>query len=266
MIGQKMLLERIEAQVDRNNFPRFVIFKGDRGSEKAEVAEFTAKQLEAVPVKLPDAKVDTIRTMISDAYKVTSPVAYIIPDGDNLSPSARGALLKVTEEPPNNAYFMLLVEDEMSVIPTIRSRAQTFYLQFYLRDEIEYYFYEKYHTNHGEDEAKIVREICETPGEVDMLVAMGIKDFWDYVNLVAENIYDVSLANALKIPEKVATKTDADGYDMILFLRTFEYIVLRNGYNAQSVKETSKILIEARNKSVNKAMLLDKWVLNVRGD
>jgi DNA polymerase-3 subunit delta' len=53
---------------------------------------------------------------------------FIIGNADRLvpqesSPEAANALLKLLEEPPANAYFVLTTEDPRRVLPTIRSRA-----------------------------------------------------------------------------------------------------------------------------------------------
>ena len=56
------------------------------------------------------------------------PRMFIIGNADRLvpqesSPEAANALLKLLEEPPSNAYFVLTSEDPRRVLPTIRSRA-----------------------------------------------------------------------------------------------------------------------------------------------
>ena len=56
------------------------------------------------------------------------PRIFIVGNADRLvpqesSPEAANALLKLLEEPPANAYFVLTTEDPRRVLPTIRSRA-----------------------------------------------------------------------------------------------------------------------------------------------
>ena len=212
--------------------------------------------------------VDAIRDIVSNAYKVTNPIIYLIADADNMSNAAKNALLKVTEEPPNNAYFIMTLEDENNTLETIRSRGTVFHMDRYTPDEIGDYFYDKYHANHGKDDEVIVKELCDTPGDVDILVKMGIKEFYDYVQLVVDNIAEVSLANAFKIPSKVALKEDSEGYDLRLFWKAFMKITFETkvGYEnwGLAVEVTTKYLQKLRIKGINKQMLIDNWVLEIR--
>ena len=70
-------------------------------------------------------KVDEIRKLRSDVY--IKPIesekkVYIIKDAENLVPAAANALLKVLEEPPSYALFILTVKNRKQLLPTIISR------------------------------------------------------------------------------------------------------------------------------------------------
>ena len=269
MIGQKNLIGRIEHLIDNNNFPRFSIFVGPRGSGKKTLVLYIAKYMKISWAHLLDVKIDTIRDVIVQAYKVSSPIIYLIPDADAMSNAAKNALLKVTEEPPNNAYFIMTLEDENNTLETIRSRGTVFHMDRYTPDEIEEYAVDKAinpYTVSTEDEKEmlpIIRDLCETPGDVNILVKCGVQDFYDYVQLVVDNIAEVSLANAFKIPSKVALKDDAEGYDLRLFWKAFIKIAFDMGrYNG--VYATSKYLQKLKTKGINRSMLMDSWVLEIR--
>ncbi|MBO5060089.1 MAG: DNA polymerase III subunit delta' [Clostridia bacterium] len=69
--------------------------------------------------------VDQIRTVVTDAY--TKPYesgrkVYIIAYGDDMNEQAQNAFLKVLEEPPQYAVFIILAENYESLLATIRSR------------------------------------------------------------------------------------------------------------------------------------------------
>ncbi|MBR5809244.1 MAG: DNA polymerase III subunit [Clostridia bacterium] len=69
--------------------------------------------------------VDQIRSVVTDAY--TKPYesekkVYIIAYGDDMNEQAQNAFLKVLEEPPEYAVFVILAENNESLLPTIRSR------------------------------------------------------------------------------------------------------------------------------------------------
>lgn len=277
MIGQTHLQSRIEQLIENGTFPRFSIFVGPRGSGKKTFANWIITKIvrqEALSYSqvCPDVKIDTIRQIIENAYKTISTNIYVIPDADNMSNAAKNALLKVTEEPPNNAYFIMTLEDENNTLETIRSRGTVFHMDRYTPDEIASYFYEEYHANNGKPEEEIIRAICETPGEVDLLSNIDnknyIQDFYDYVQLVVDNIAEVSLANAFKIPSKVALKEDAEGYDLRLFWKAFMKVCLQDdvvyGIKAEAVQITSKYLQKLKVKGINKQMLIDCWLMEIR--
>lgn len=70
--------------------------------------------------------VDQVRTLIKEVY--VRPFSgnrrvFVIEDAHLLNPAAQNALLKVIEEPPAYAVFLLLSENAGALLPTIRSRS-----------------------------------------------------------------------------------------------------------------------------------------------
>jgi len=257
MIGQKYLKKYVNTLLDEDNFPRFSIFVGPKGSGKKR---FLREYFEGIYPE--DNKVDSIRKIIDMAYRVSNKT-FIIPDADDMSNAAKNALLKVVEECPNDNYFIMTLEDEVNTLVTIRSRAQIFYMDMYFPKDLR-----AYADTLGikdEEELKIIADVCTTPGDINILCKQGVKDFYDYTKLVLENVADVSLANALKIPEKLALKDGDDGYDLRLFLRMFMSLCITNQANARWVEYTSICLTKMRIKGINKQMLLDTWILSLRG-
>ena len=74
-------------------------------------------------------QVDQIRDMIKDAVILPNDAnakVYVIPSCDKLFQSvAQNAFLKLSEEPPENVYFLLLCKNAQSLLETIRSRFTT---------------------------------------------------------------------------------------------------------------------------------------------
>lgn len=261
MIGQANLHSCVAQLIENNTFPRFSIFVGPKGSgKKTFVHEMFDSWTHGFFVEY-GIKADDIRLLISDAYKVQSSTTYFIPDADTMSNAAKNALLKVTEEPPNNAYFIMTLEDENNTLETIRSRGTVFHMDRYTPDEIYQYACDFAHCD--TESYKLFTSICDTPGDVDVLKKMGSKEFYDYVELVVDNIAEVSLANAFKIPSKVALKDTNEGYDLRLFWKAFMKVCFDNGkYDA--IYPTSKYLQKLKVKGINRSMLIDSWVLEIR--
>ena len=267
MIGQNNLIQNIDSLIENKTFPRFSIFVGPEGSGKKEITKYISYEFGYIRAVY-GIGVDNIRQLISDAYKVTFPTMYVIADADNMSPAAKNALLKVTEEPPQNAYFILTLTDLNNTLTTIRSRGTVFYMDPYDAYSIKFYYSTKY--CRSDEECNIITEICSTPGEVDKVVDMGATEFYGYVEKVVDNIAVVSGSNSFKIAQKIKFKeTDADKYDLKLFLKAFMSICssrLRTDpiRYANGIKVASQYLQELRVTGINKASLFDMFILDIR--
>ena len=69
--------------------------------------------------------VDQIRTLQRDIFIVpneSDKKAYIIEHADLMNMAAQNALLRILEEPPNHAVFILKTENPAALLPTVRSR------------------------------------------------------------------------------------------------------------------------------------------------
>jgi len=267
MIGQNRLKETLDNLINDNNFPRFSILVGMQGSGKRTIAKYIGKSIGAEVVEV-STKVDDVRNIIEQAYKVTSKVVYIISDCDAMSGASSNALLKVTEEPPNNAYFIVTVQDINKLLGTIKSRASVFNMDAYTPYELREYTESKYQVD--AEEMNIIRHICETPYEVDMILKSNAKEFYGYVEKVVDNIAVVSGSNAFKLTEKLALKDEEDKYDIRLFWKIFMKICLDSFPEdpfkyKDGIHITSKYLQQLGITGVNKVMLTDNWILDIRG-
>lgn len=274
MIGQQHLMFMIEEQIRLNKFPRFSIIVGPEGSGKRLVAEKIGSLLNATKVPT-GTMVNNIREMIDMAYQTVSPLAFIIADADAMSVGAKNALLKVTEEPPHNAYFILLLTDTNNTLPTIRSRGAIYFMDNYTTEEIIKYYRDKAGTV-GTDEEKIVADICCTPGDVETLLTLDIQAFNAFVKQVLNYIATASLANALKISTNIQLKEGSEAkYPLTLFWRAFENECLLETrrlmeedkstlHLLNAIKVTSQFMQELRVLGINKQSLFDAWVIEVR--
>lgn len=74
--------------------------------------------------------VDNIRNFLANTNnRETTDHFYIISPADTMNEAAQNAFLKTLEEPKPFCHFVLLTEQPGSLLPTIRSRAQIFYLK-----------------------------------------------------------------------------------------------------------------------------------------
>lgn len=266
MIGQKRLLNELT-----QHLPRFTILVGDKGSGKKTLCHEVSRIHENMNFCFePDNKVDTVRQVITESYKNTSPTVYIFTDADNMSGNAKNALLKVTEEPPNNSYFILTLESLSNTLETIRSRGVAYYMDNYTEDELHEYTF-SIDSDMTDERWRLVKAICENPGEVrDVVIDFDIVEFYNYVDKVVSYIDKASGSNVFKISMNIKLKDDAKGYDLKLFFRTF-ILVCRNRYEQEKnikylhgIQVTSTYLSELYITGISKQGVLDLWILDVR--
>lgn len=72
-------------------------------------------------------KVDQVREIIVTAHLVPSEgksKVYVLRQAEKLNPQAQNALLKLLEEPPSSACFILACDNAAALLPTVRSRCE----------------------------------------------------------------------------------------------------------------------------------------------
>ena len=276
MIGQDKLLTQIDAIISIDKFPRFSIVVGERGMEHEDVARYIHKKMDADYIQLPDVKVDTIRIMVQQAYKLHKTTVFCIPDADDMSINDKNALLKVVEDTPNRAYFIMCLEDLSNTLATIQSRGIVFRMNTPSEQDIADFARNLYVNKNDIDEDVIDKycKICSTPGDVIYFTHHDINNFYKYAEYVADNFNTVSGAEVFKFSDKLAIKDEEDKYDIRLFLKVLQEILRQRCDSLNDVKlircncmlvlSIGQYLQDLKIKGVNRAMLLDNLWLELR--
>ena len=108
IIGQEVLCSDIKHMLD--DFPLFTIIAGMKGSGKKTISQWIGEQLPGTYAVVGITVAD-IRSTIEVSHKMSMPMTYIIQDADTMSAEAKGALLKITEEPPKQARFIMTLQN-----------------------------------------------------------------------------------------------------------------------------------------------------------
>lgn len=159
-LGNETVKDALCAAYAAGRFPHAVIFQGEPGSGRHTLARLTAMALAcrnpasapcgACPSCIrakagshPDIRevegsgaakaltVEAVRAMTEDAGRMPEEADrnfYIVYLGESTRQEAQNKLLKLLEEPPGSALFFLLCRNAQNLLPTIRSRAQSFTL------------------------------------------------------------------------------------------------------------------------------------------
>ena len=159
VVGQEAVVRTLKNAIGSDQVRQAYLFAGPRGTGKTSMARILAKSLNCThgPTASPDGTchvclaiaagtsldviemdaasqrgIDDIRDIrdrvvlqpVEGRYKV-----YILDEAHQLTDAAWNALLKLIEEPPPHLVFVFCTTDLSKVLPTVRSRCQTFVFQ-----------------------------------------------------------------------------------------------------------------------------------------
>lgn len=118
--------------------------------------------------------VDATRDFCASVYLTPSELSfkmYIFDEADKITPQAQNALLKIIEEPPRGVYMLLLCENSLSLLSTVRSRAQKISLEIF--DEERLRGYAKANVLKGaDDEEKLDFAVRMAGGSIGKLMSL----------------------------------------------------------------------------------------------
>jgi DNA polymerase-3 subunit gamma/tau len=159
VVGQEAVVRTLSNAIGSDAVRQAYLFAGPRGTGKTSMARILAKCLNCAqgPTTTPDGTchacraiaagtsldviemdaasqrgIDDIREIrdrvvlqpVEGSYKI-----YILDEAHQLTDAAWNALLKLIEEPPPHLVFVFCTTDLSKVLPTVRSRCQTFVFQ-----------------------------------------------------------------------------------------------------------------------------------------
>jgi DNA polymerase-3 subunit gamma/tau len=159
LVGQEAVVRTLRNAIEHDQLRQAYLFAGPRGTGKTSMARILAKGLNCAngPSAEPDntchactsiasgTSLDVVemdaasQRGIDDIREIRERVVlqpaegrykvYILDEAHQLTDAAWNALLKLIEEPPPHLVFIFCTTDLAKVLPTVRSRCQTFVFQ-----------------------------------------------------------------------------------------------------------------------------------------
>ncbi len=144
--------------------------------------------------------IDNIRELGRKFYLSSTDYAYkvcIVDTTEDLNISASNSLLKMLEEPPKNTLFILVSNNEQSILPTILSRCQKIGFQKLSEDDLQNITVGLFEENHF-DLLKRTGVLTSCDGSVKKLLNFLDKDYIKFFNGMKELLFDLPNLNKRK--------------------------------------------------------------------
>lgn len=253
MIGQKNNINTLIQWRCNKSVPRFIIISGALGSGRLTFAKAIMHTLKATGI-ICDCGIDDVRRTIDYAYSYTTPTVYIFRNADDMSLNAKNALLKVVEEPPNNAYFIMTVENIDNMLGTIKSRGTVISMEPYSQKELKSVCDDDFILQYATNIADTKRERAELERTEDCVldVIAGMKA--------------KSGTKILKATTQLRSKaTETDKIDCLLFMLMFKTELLHHQelYSQNSLKHLVKCTQEIQRSSINKKASIECMLVSL---
>lgn len=234
-----------------NGLPALLIINAPKRYGKKTFVNFNAHRLN-VPVITVNGTMDAIRDAIQSSYTLAEPCIFLIEDAEELNTFCQNALLKVTEEPPKNAYFFLTVKNLNTLLPTLYSRSKCITLSPYSRSVL----------NTFTDKVELI-DATSSPGQIKLLDEQWEKQK-ELVLKIIQNIKRISAANTFNILNHIKD----DEYESFFIVFRFFYMEDALSTNLNMLPHLARIFNKFDSlfqiKSLNKRNLFELLFLDIR--
>ena len=213
-VGNKNVVDSIQAKIDNDSIPHAILFTGPTGSGKTTLGRILANMLECKGLDYKEIDsgifrgIDTVRDLRKDIFfrPVESPCKVILCDeihmmgvgGASMKNPAQNALLKILEDTPKHVYLILCTTDPQMLIKPIKGRCTQYNLEPLAEKDMN----------------KLLKRICrkekkEVPKEVLEQITIDSTGLCRNALQILERIIDLDEEKMLEAAKENAEKASA---------------------------------------------------------
>lgn len=252
LVGNYGVKNVVENAINTGKLPHAIIIEGESGQGKSKLAEYLISAAvcngnekpcgECKGCHLADAgthpdiirvapedkkkniSVEQIRKLREEAYirpQLSPTKVFLIDKADTMNENSQNALLKILEEPPGNALFLLLTESKNALLDTTNSRCILFSLSSPDKKDAEEYLVK----TSGAEKEKAEEILLKSGGNIGKaldILSGKVKDS----DGIAEKYFDLIYNGSIYDMTALTFPLEKDRLAADKFFSSFKYTVL----------------------------------------
>jgi hypothetical protein len=254
MIGQKNNIEIVKNWRLNRAVPRFIIISGSKGSGRFTLAKVIGNVINARCLIF-DNSINDVRNCIEYVNTMNDKLLCIFRDCDNMSVNAKNALLKVVEEPPKNAYFIMTINNDDRMLGTIKSRGTMLHMEPYSFEELSL-----------KCESKEILKVCANFYDIQNWKDVDEVDKYNNFSLdIIESICQKNGTKLLRLTRELKPFKNQESMSIEKFMKLFLLNLMNHKelLSKETINLISNMQSQLDNKSLNNYYLVDRMLIDI---
>lgn len=258
MEGQPRLISLINS-LTLQDFPHTLLLLGERGCGKHLLCSYIANKFGLEMSELDNKiTVDDVENILQNS----TPTLYFV-DLEGTLPKVQNTLLKILEEPPENALFVCINTGTFNILPTLLNRCCRWLFEPYSKEILLKFIKEE------NSKTDLLLEIAHTPGQVIAYQEYPLLDELQLATNIIDKIGIASYSSVLNIAEKISFKEGDGKFELHSFLAILNKCFLDKIREDSSPKylDAFKLLAnlpERLNFSIVKQRAFEEFLFNLK--
>lgn len=262
MIGQENIKNKFIYLIKENKIPKVIIINAPKGYGKKEFVKWLSNESN-IPYKLYGNKIDEVRKAIEQSQNEFTNQFYVFEgleqNNGTQNKNAQNAILKFLEEPPQNAFIILLCNDYKYLLTTLQNRGIRVDFDGYSKEELKLF-----------NDNEIALNIYKSPLDLINTKNINLNELLEVTNKIIDKLDLAGVCNALNLNSYIKYKDSEgkynkeEGYDLDLFVKALRYSFVQKYKNNKDDKIRIKFNIlqtSINHIKVNHKYFMDNFIL-----